>query len=196
MKTKLITRFFTIIGIAVLVQSCATYSGRIVKKDKIKLTDESFDLIAGTYELLPDKEYLKNGDSKHVGNKNSYYNLYRYIRDNKIEFDSVSKYYVDIKVITKRKLQFDLRKENLKIGSIQLDGKLKHNGLFYLDNKNFSCHGVPYIFGGCDNDKTRIGVAEDSGLLINMAINSSWAFLIMISHGHSYNIAYHYKRVK
>jgi hypothetical protein len=196
MKTKLIARFFTIIGIAILVQSCATYSGRKVKKDKIKLTDENFDLIAGTYELLPDKEYLKNGDSEQIEEDNSYNNLYRYICDNTIEFDSVSKYYVDIKVITKRKLQFDLRKEKLKIGSIQLGGKLKHNGLFHLDNKNFSCHGIPYIFGGCQSDKTRIGITKDSGLLINKAVDNSGALLIIIGAGYSLDFAYHFKRIK
>jgi len=74
-----------------------------------------------------------------------------------------------------------------------LKGKYK-KGMFYLDNKFLECHGVPYIFGGCNNNKRRIGLTKNGNLLVNEAIDNSGALLLIIGAGYSYNITYEYER--
>lgn len=187
---------FTYLIIIISLSSCASFSGKIIKKDKVKLTETDLKKITGTYELLPDIKYDAKGESEFIDKKASLNNIYSFLSDTKIEFDSLKKYTVRLDLINKNKLKFMVSNEKIIVDSIVMTGKLKNNGLFHLDNKFLKCHGIPYLFGGCINHKTRIGITKDNGLVVNQAVDNSGAFLLFIWSGYSYNSAYHFKKIE
>jgi len=106
-------------------------------------------------------------------------------------------YRVGIKVISKDTIQANLILNDSIIETSILTGKLKRNGVFYPDGKNsFECHGIPYILGGCESQRYRIGIKEGGGLLIERAYELAGAFLFWIWSGYGFNTINYYEKIK
>lgn len=192
---KMKSIIFTLISVLIL-SSCASFSSRIVKNNKTKLTENNFNKLEGNFELFPDISYTDKGNPEIIKSKASLNSFYYFVSKNKTEFDSLANYSVELKWINSKKIKFIFKKENAKIDSTEISGKLKKNGLFHLDNKYVKRNGIPFIFGGYTSNKTRIGITKDNGLLVNYASDVSGALLIIIGDGFSYNSAYHFKRIE
>ncbi|WP_125723536.1 hypothetical protein [Flavobacterium ustbae] len=181
---------------ALILSSCASFSSRIVKKNKTKITEKNLNKLEGSFELFPDTSYTHSGNPEIIKSKAVLRSFYYFVSKNKTEFDSLATYSVELKFINNKKIKFLFKKEDVKIDSTEIGGKLKNNGLFHLDNKYVKRNGIPFIFGGFTSNKTRIGLAKDNGLLVNYAFDVSGALLIIIGDGFSYNSAFHYKRIE
>lgn len=197
-----------------LLTGCATFSGKMMKKNAVKITHDELFRLSGDYELLPDFSYDNSGNKEQIGRVFDEYrykktdldslrrkvkqshNLYGYVVDKKMELDSYGGAWVSLKVLDSQTIRFVLKRENIVVDSIDMKGWLKADGLFYLDNKYIKLNGVPYLFGGSESQKNRIGLAKDNGLLVNQAIDRSGAFLLIIGAGYSYNTVYHFKRME
>lgn len=104
-------------------------------------------------------------------------------------------YRVGINVISKDSIEINLIINDSIIETSILTGKLKRNGLFYPDGKNsFECKGIPYIFGGCEHYKYRIGIKKGGGLFVEEAYESAGAFLFWIWSGYGFNVTYYYEK--
>ncbi|MEO5788937.1 hypothetical protein [Gelidibacter sp.] len=66
--------------------------------------------------------------------------------------------------------------------------------MFYLNNNFISCNGIPFLFGGCVNDKRRIGLTKDDKLLINAGFSNKGAVLLVMGAGYNYNESFEYTR--
>ncbi len=106
-------------------------------------------------------------------------------------------YRVGVNVISKDSIEINLIFNDSIIETSILTGKLKRNGLFYPDGKNsFECQGIPYILGGCEHLRYRIGIKKGGGLLVEKAYESAGAFLLWIWSGYGFNITYYYEKIE
>jgi hypothetical protein len=197
--------FIIIIFLVFAFSSCATFSKKRFRKEVQKLKIENISKLSGNYSFNPIKKYYSLGKPEvtdnitdSLRNNNAYMFLLNQSLNKHIKFDSISK--------TKNNFQLNLAIENniLKVKVLAgsavikdttLTGKYR-NGMFYLDNKFLECNGIPYFFGGCRNNKRRVGLTKNGNLIINEAVNNEGALLLIIGAGYSYNLTYEYKRVE
>ncbi|PWB22740.1 hypothetical protein [Flavobacterium sp. HTF] len=188
-----------IIGFAIvlLLSSCASFSDKMVNQNKSALSENDLSKLEGKYELFPDLKYDEKGNIQTIDSQESKttYNLNYFVKSQDSKYDYSESAIVEVKVININRIQFVTKKNNVTTDSIGLSGKLK-NGLFYLDNKYLKRNGIPYLAGGYNNHKTRIGLSKDNGLLVNHAYDNTGALLFLFWAGSDYNLGYHYKRIK
>ncbi len=175
--------------------SCSIFSPKVIPKDKVLLTEESFDKLDGSYKIFPNLEIRENTKFKPV-KENAYSNLHSYIGERTIIFDSLSDYLVDIKVVSKNSLSFTFKSDKIDLEKILISGELKKDGLFYLHNSIKECKGIPLIFGRCNIRKARIGQTENNDLLFNVARDNSGTFLVVFSTGIRSNSAFIYEKIE
>ena len=195
---------FFLIAIALSVQSCAMFSKKRFRKDSEYLTENNIKKLSGNYTFHPVKRISNSGSKKPNDTipdslvKNNAYDfmLHTDYKSSK-KFDSIrnskNDYVLNLELENPNRLRIKILENTNVIKDTFLSGKYR-KGMFYLDNKYLKCHGVPYLFGGCSNNKRRIGLTKNGNLLINEAVSNEGAFLIIIAAGYSYNITYEYKR--
>jgi hypothetical protein len=188
---------FTIIG-------CASYNKRKFRKDIANIKKGELNKLTGHYSLNPIRRYfgLEKKDSNDnnpdsLKNNNGYFFLTNKSYEEKEEFDSLikseNKYQLSLKIESKSKLRVELLENSKVITDTIFEGKLK-NGMFYVKNKYLECEGIPFLFGGCENNKRRIGLTKIGNLLINEAVSNEGAIFLIIGAGYRYNITYEYQR--
>lgn len=179
-----------------LLSSCASFSDKMIKENKITLSENDLSKLEGTYQLFPDFKYDEKGNIQELDSEVSKltYNLNYFLQSKESKYEYSDSYLVEVKRIDKNTLKLITKKGNIVIDNVEAVGKLK-KGLFYLNNKYLKRNGVPYLAGGYTNYKTRIGLAKDNGLLVNYAYDNSGAILFMFWAGSSYNLGYHFKRI-
>lgn len=177
--------------------SCASFSDKMVKDNKSPSLENDLSKLEGKYELFPDLKYDEKGNAQTIDSQESRsrYNLNYFVKSEKSKVDYSDNYFVEVKLLDKNRLQFTTKKGNEIMKNAEVGGELK-NGFFYLDNKYLKRNGVPYLAGGYDNRKTRIGLSKDNGLLVNYAYDNSGAVLFMFWAGSAYNLGFHYKKIE
>lgn len=183
--------------LTLLLSSCASFSNRMVNKNKSSLSENDLVKLEGTYVLFPDTKYDKKGNLQTIDSEKpeTIHSLNYFVKSERLRYEYSDSYRVEVKLLGKNRLQFVTKKKDSIVENVELGGKLK-NGFFYLDNKYLKRHGVPYLAGGYDNHKTRIGLSKDNGLLVNYAYDNSGALIFMFWAGSTYNLAYHFKRIE
>ncbi|MFD2942657.1 hypothetical protein [Flavobacterium notoginsengisoli] len=179
-----------------LFSSCASFSDRVIRQNKVSLKEKDLKKLEGRYELFPDISYDKKGKSQTIkSDEAARNNLNAFVKSRECRYDYSEKYFVDVKILKDNRIQFIAKKDSVNVDGVVVGFKLK-KGLFYLDNKYLQRNGIPYIAGGYTNHKTRIGLAKDNGLLVNFAYDNSGAIMFMLAAGSSYNLGYHFKRIQ
>ncbi|MCZ4245481.1 hypothetical protein [Pedobacter punctiformis] len=193
---KTISFKLAIFILGLFLSGCASFSDRTINQYKVKLSEENVSRLSGTYRLFPDLIYTKRGDAEILGYQRKTEQFHRHISKNKIDFSPSDNLSVDVKVLENNQISFLFKKDNFLLDSVTLSAKLQSRGLLLLGNKYVKFHGVPYILGGSESAKTRIGLASDGGLILNHAHDRSGALLLFIAAGRSSDYAYHFKRIK
>ena len=195
---------FFLILIALLVQSCAMFSKKRFRKNSEYLTENNIKKLSGNYTFHPVKRISNSGSKKpndEIPDSLVYNNAYDFMLNmdykSSKKFDSIrnskNDYTLNLELENSNRLRIKILENTKVLKDTFLSGKYK-KGMFYLDNKYLKCHGVPYLFGGCSNNKRRIGITKNGNLLINEAVSNDGAFLIIFAAGYSYNSTYEYKR--
>ncbi|MDR7210762.1 hypothetical protein [Flavobacterium piscis] len=192
--------FVFAIGLVINLFGCASFSKKKFKKQLENLKVENISKLEGNYSLNPIKSYTSSGETQVVGDSLKNNNAYQFMVNpnfgKKTELSHVleeNKYLLNLKFENANLLSIKVFQNSMIIKDTVLSGKYK-KGMFYLDNKFLECSGIPYLFGGCRNNKRRIGLTKDDNLLINEAVNNEGALLFMFWAGSSYNITYEYRR--
>ncbi|BDD05278.1 hypothetical protein [Aureibacter tunicatorum] len=184
------------------ILSCASFSKKRFRKEVSNLEKTELNKLTGNYSLNPIRRYLgkeKPNDRipDSLKSNNGYYFLTNESYDKKIKFDSLKNidndYILSLNLENTNKIRVELVENSKIINDTLFSGKYK-NGMFYLDNKYIDCNGVPFLFGGCRNNKRRIGLTKNGNLLINEAVSNEGALLLIIGTGYSYNVTYEYER--
>lgn len=195
---------FLLLAIALSVQSCAMFSKKRFRKESDYLTENNIGKLEGNYSFHPVKRIFNSGKKSQNDTipdslvKNNAYDFMLHTDYKSIKkFDSIrnseNDYVLNLELENLNRLRIKILENTTVIKDTFLSGKYK-KGMFYLDNKYLKCHGVPYLFGGCSNNKRRIGLTKNGNLLINEAVSNDGAFLIIIGAGYSYNVTYEYQR--
>ena len=183
---------------------CASYSKKNIRKELDNLEKIDISRLEGNYFINPTKEYYNYGKTQNENKPDSLKNnnAYQFILNTdfrKINIkDSVGnendKLSLNLKFKNKNLLSIKVYRDSQIVRDTILYGKYK-KGMFYLDNKFLDCNGVPYLFGGCRNNKRRIGLTKKGNLLVNEAVSNEGAILLIIGAGYSYNLTYEYQRI-
>lgn len=189
-KTNLI--ILVIISIVSLA-SCASFNNKISKKESIKLTKETIHNINGTYEFQPFKSFGASGKRVYDIDTDTE-SIDFYILGTRLTFGPKSSYTVDVRVISKNEISFTFKNKDTLVFETTIKMKLRSNGLVYLKNKHVKVKGIPFVFGGITSNKMRIGLSKEGNLLLNYAYDSFASILIMAG-GNSYNRSHHYKKI-
>lgn len=190
--------------ISITFFSCASFTKKRFRKEILNLEKVEINKLTGKYSLNPIRRYYSLGKEEandkipdSLKRNNGYYFLTNESYEKKIEFDSLRKnennYFLSLILENTNKLKMELLENSKVIKDTVFEGKHK-NGMFYIENKYLDCNGVPFLFGGCRNNKRRIGLTKNGNLLINEALSNEGAFLLIIGAGYSYNITYEYER--
>ncbi len=167
---------------------CATFSKQSFRKEYSELSEGNLSDLNGKYMLSPIKKFDKG-----FSNYKSYIDLYSSIVNrswktdrNKLDslYYATKEYFVLLNLKDKTKLEVILYENNVLLKDTILTGKLK-KGMFYLNNTELDCHGIPYILGGCSNNKRRIAISKQKNLIVNTATDNTGALLLVIGSGHS-----------
>ena len=190
---------FTIIG-------CASFTKRKFRKQLEYLHAETISKIDGNYSYHPIKRLYNSGKQTvedFTADSLVYNNAYDFIINKtvnrKVKAEIEKKFANDLELNLKLEnnnlLRIKVIEQQKIVKDTTLTGKYR-NGMFYLDNKYLECNGIPYLFGGCRNNKRRIGIAKNGNLLINEAINNEGAILLIIGGGYSGNVTFEYQKRK
>ena len=189
------TYILSITLIALLFFSCATFSKKQFRKEVKHLKKQSIIELNGDYSFNPTKKY-SNLNKIDPEFNNAYQLMVNNNHKDRIKFDSIQKnkneYFINLNIQGDNELRLKVFKNTGLIKDTIILGKYK-KGMFYLDNNFLDCHGIPFIFGGCRNNKRRIGLMKNGNLIINEAVSNEGALLLIFGSGYRYNISYEYK---
>ncbi|TKC07921.1 hypothetical protein FA048_12205 [Pedobacter polaris] len=191
-----ILSFYIILFVLVTLSSgCASFSNKRIRHSVKKLTPDNLSELTGTYSFSPDFSYDKRGNPEKItsGIEKDYF--YQYVSKKEIKIDSGDRYFIALTHLKRDSIAISIKKGNLTIDSLILLGRLQSRGLLKIGKMEVKTHGIPYLLGGTQSKKTRIGLAKDGGLILNHAVDGSGAFLLFIWAGRGYDLAYHFKRV-
>ncbi|SDJ36541.1 hypothetical protein [Chryseobacterium jejuense] len=190
MKNFVLTVVFT--AIILSLNSCVSFSRKMIQDDLLELKDENVQMINGQYGYKG-YEHIRNGNVKSDKTRNVGEML-----DVKSEaVKNVDKLIIKSMPLAKSKMyeiQFMLLKEDTLKYTFTYKARLK-NGLFLLKNFTSHCDEIPYLFGGCRIFQSRIGLTKDHNLLIQDYYDNSGAFLFFFWAGYTINYAEKYKRI-
>jgi hypothetical protein len=176
--------------------SCATYEAIYKRMDKVKITESNFSAISGTYKMFADSTLDKGKGKEAILTipKNLSVSIYQKILNKQLIIDSSSQYSVKVNC-KKENISFVFFKNEIMLDSASIIGKIKSNGFYYVGNSKAKCHGVPYLLGGCQKERIRLGLGNNGHLIINQAYESSGAFLFFFWAGEKYNTCYFFKKI-
>lgn len=185
---------YVIFSVLVLIlNSCVTFSRKMIKDDLSIITKENVSVIDGEYEFKG-YEHINSGSQK--SEKARSFAGMMDLNNNNITY--CDKVVIKSKASDKRKkykLEFKLLKNDSIKYSFTYNGTLK-NGLLTLSNYTSKCHGIPFLFGGCRSFQSRIGLTDQKNLLIQDYYDNSGAALFIMWAGYTINNAEKFKRIQ
>lgn len=200
---KKISRLLLLLLVSVLLVNCASFSNKDFKNDYTKVNESNLLSFNGKYSFYPIKKFDKKNPNSQYDISQNIINSYNYITNDILKFDDkdsivkgLIEYHIELNLTNNTDLEVALFKNNNSIKKQQIKGELKNDGMFYLDNKYLKCNGIPYLFGGCNNNKRRITLSKNNNLIINQALDNTGALLFIFWAGQSYNGVYEFKRLE
>ncbi len=176
-----------------MLNSCATFSRKMIKNDLSIITKEGVSLIDGEYEFKG-YEHINAGNQR--SDKTRDFAGMMDLKNSKIV--DCDKVVIKSKALNKKKkyeLEFKLLKNDSVKYSFTYNGTLK-NGLLTLSNYTSKCHGIPFLLGGCRSFQSRIGLTDQKNLLIQDYYDNSGAALFIMWAGYTINYVEKYKRIQ
>lgn len=198
--------FLTTMLIASSFFGCARFSKKTFRNEFQKLDRKDISGLEGNYSLNPRIKYVSDKpedldlESK-ITDSLIHYNAYQFMVTPNLsskknlyqrKTENVDRL-INLKFQNEKLLSIKVYEKGVVIKDTVLSGKYK-KGMFYLDNKFVKCHGIPFLFGGCQSNKRRIGLSKNRGLLVNEAYDNTGALLFFFWAGNDYNVAYEYPR--
>jgi hypothetical protein len=165
-----------------ILSSCAKYQRTLVDYAECKAPEDMIE--KGTFSFQQ-HSYLDYAE-KNQGHERKYdlANVIERVRSH----EKLSSRYYSISFHTLTIMQLECYNTNDSLLYVKnYGGEFDNRNFFHLDNKLLNCWGVPYIFGGCEHEKTRIGITEDHGLVVQHAYDDFGAILIFFGSGRSFN---------
>ncbi len=190
MKNLVLIAVFT--AIVLSLNSCVSFSRKIIQDDLSEMKIENVQIIDGQYEFKG-YEHIVNNNTKSdkTGNVGEMLD----VKGNAGK--EVDKLIIKSTPLAKSKafeMKFMfLRKDSLTY-TFTYKATLK-NGLLLLNNFISHCDGIPYLIGGCLNFQSIMGLTKDRNLLIQDYYDNNGGFLLFFWSGYTINYAEKFKRI-
>jgi hypothetical protein len=177
--------------------SCVSFERIYKRMEKVSVTKTNFNKLTGSYEMFAGLEYNNKRDKKTFLEvpKNLKSSFYKDVTNKAILIDSNAKYSVNIDC-TKDRISFVFFKDKIIFDSINIKGKIKKNGFYYLANSKVRYNGIPYLLGGYQQTKVRLGLSSKGELIVNKAYESAGALLFFMWAGEQYNTCYLFEKLE
>ncbi|MGK0252350.1 MAG: hypothetical protein ACI81G_001790, partial [Gammaproteobacteria bacterium] len=179
-RVKKILVMFLLVG----VTSCASFRPKYGVEENVILTEKSISRLNQFFELKPSKNLAKlDTDNPRTIKNYGLFNLFGIFKNldsetiNNINTSS-EKYLVNFKV-EKKSIKSYLLKDNAIIDSSEVRYNLKKNGFLYLKRNSLSINLVPFIYGGWDINRSRIGLTNEGDLIYESSHYSYAAILLL-----------------
>ncbi len=193
--------FILSLALLIITSSCAPFSKKEFSREYVHLEKNSISKLNGEYRFYPKKrfgDYYKDVPSDSLKYENLFQNIVYEGREERERWDSLTTHKENLSVVLKLNGSTELGItvfENKKvIRDTVLMGRLR-GGMFYLDDKYLKIRGIPFLFGGYNSNKRRIGVSKNDGLIINEAYGNEGGILIILSSGYTSNTSFEYERI-
>ncbi|MGX7666736.1 hypothetical protein [Flavobacterium pedocola] len=197
MKKKLcllvisITSFFFI--------GCATKFHQSYK-NPTKFDKQSISRINGEYSIYPIDSTGSFSDNEFNNEFNNafikFYRKYgRVVRDT-LKLSKLHDYSLKLEIKNEAEIELKYLKNKNIIKQLKLPYEIKPDGYLYLENKNRLYQGIPYLFGGVDIKKIRLGMDPAENLIIEEVYHSSGALLFIFGDSKTWHNRNYYKKIK
>lgn len=182
--------------------SCVSFSNKILKNETVKLDDNNIKNLNGVYYNYPLLAYNNNFNyamADSVKKRISAYNLFinnpiKISKLDSLELGNIEEKF-SLRFIDKNQIEIKyFTNEKIKSSEI-IKGRIK-KGFFYLDNKFHKTNGVPYLWGGIETRKRRIGLSENNDLIFNSVYSSQGGILIFFVGGNTGKYSYKIEKIK
>lgn len=191
---KYILQILTLIFLAVLIQSCATFPKS--STNQLRLTEHNLTRINGKYKVKPVKDSLLAKDLTvyHNAFEKFYRGKGRSSKDT-MKVDNLDNYTFEIRLIENNQIEITYLKDKISFRNFKLKYELKRDGYLYLKNKNLKVSGVPYLFGSIDIKKLRLNII-DNYLTVEEIRHSSGAILFIFGDSKTWHNTDKYGRTE
>lgn len=179
-------------AILLSLNSCVSFSRKMIKDDLSELNKENVHMIDGQYEFKG-YEHILNSNTK--SDKTEDVGQMLALKSGAVkDFDKLMIKSIPLAKNKTYEVQFMFLKDNTVGYTFRYKARLK-NGLLLLNNFTSHCDEIPYLFGGCRNFQSRIGLTQDHNLLIQDYYDNNGAFLLFFWSGYTINYAEKYNRI-
>ncbi|MCJ8152315.1 hypothetical protein MKJ01_00900 [Chryseobacterium sp. SSA4.19] len=183
-----------IISVLVLMlTSCVSFERKTIKDDLSIITEQNISMIDGQYEFKG-YEHVNAGNKKSLETRD-FAGMMALKNTGIADCDKVIIQSTSLKKKRTYEFDFKLSKNDSVKYAFKYQGKLK-NGLVTLSNYTSKCHGIPFLFGGCQSFQSRIGLTDQKNLLIQDYYDNSGAALLIMWAGYTINYAEKFKRIQ
>ncbi|WP_347216145.1 hypothetical protein [Chryseobacterium sp.] len=185
----LITVFIAIIW---SLNSCVSFSRKMIGDDLSKLEKENIQMIDGEYEFKG-YEHIRHNNIKSdtAGNAGKMLDVKNVLAN---DCDRLIIKSVPLAKDKTYEVQFIFLKGKQLQYTFKYQAQVK-KGFLLLNNYVSQCHGIPYLLGGCQSSQSRMGLTKDHHLLIQNYDDNSGALLLFFWAGYTINYAEKYKRI-
>ena len=179
--------------VSVLFAGCAPFPKEF--KTTHPITSDNLNRLDGEFEVKAFEDSGQNADN--ISYHNAYRKFYRGFgkmgRDT-FETSDLKAFSFSVEVLNDANLKIGYLKNRNLFRTFTLKYKLKDDGYVYLKNRNLKISGIPFLLGGNDIKKLRLGI-ELNKLVIEEVHHSSGGFLLIFSDFKTWNYRNTYKRL-
>lgn len=180
------------IAILLTLNSCASFSKKMIKDDLFLIKKNDLSSINGKYAV--------NGYQHINPDKSKNDKVMGFVRMFKIKNSNLA----DCDILEVRSRKIDKKQSELEFSLFKNDTlkyQFKYNahlkkGLLLINNYNSKCTGIPYLLGGCEVFQSRIGLTKDKNLLLQNYFDNSGALLFFFWAGYTINYAEKFQKIK
>lgn len=186
LKTNRTAIILTLMTFVVFANSCASFKTKYQVDHNVILTKQNITKINKTFNSIPILSTIKfqyNPKTIIKSDSLNHNNLSKYIEKN--DEENIAKTIdneVEIKIRTgnNNEISFYTLKNKEIIDSITFKYKIKNDGFLYLKDSNFKINNVPFLFGGFEINRRRLGLNEKGNLIFESSYYIYGAILVII----------------
>jgi hypothetical protein len=167
--------------------SCAHFKNSAIRPFKEKLITENITEFSRKFDIRADRIFI--GKHQEFISNHKKISLLKLLTDS--NSNDTSEYVVP--VFSDDTISFHFYQNKKITEVIEIEAKLKRNGFIRLKNTKTNCQGIPYLFGGCDQEKMRIAFSSEGQMIVHQAVSNTGALLFIFGTGHSYNAVYFFE---
>lgn len=149
------------------------------KNDLYPITEHNFSELNGQYSNHPYKDIDLNGTTI-ISNPETYCLIHQFLDYDVAQVTACSDLDFEIAVQKNQSnysIQFNYFNTKDELQKMNVTAEIS-KGFLVLDNKNFSVKGIPFLLGGTEKNKMRIGLDQTKNLIVENFHDKTYHILL------------------